>query len=83
MYFLIEYDRQRGRLVKLVAFEVADRQIAEHDRLQLELELTKQGVHHEVVILEALSEAALRRTHRRYFETLSELATTVSNPKSR
>jgi hypothetical protein len=39
----------------------------------LELELNRIGTVHEVVILEAATEEALRRTHRRYFENLSEL----------
>jgi len=40
----------------------------------LELELHRQGVEREIVLLEAQSEDALRRTHRRYFESLEDLA---------
>jgi len=39
----------------------------EYDRRQV-------GIRHEVVLLEAATEDALRQTHRRYFETLSELS---------
>jgi hypothetical protein len=42
-------------------------------RLELELELNRLGKEREVVLLEAASEQALRLTHRRYFEDLSEL----------
>ncbi len=40
-----------------------------------ETQIDRDEVDREVVILEAESEEALRRTHRRYFENLSELAT--------
>jgi hypothetical protein len=74
MIFLIEYDRSRGELVTFEVFPDSEKRIAEDARLELELRLNRQGVDHEVVILEAESEAAVRRTHRRYFENLSELA---------
>jgi hypothetical protein len=74
MIFLIEYDRSRGEMVTFEVFPDSERRIAEDARLEIELRLNRQGIDHEVVILEAESEAAVRRTHRRYFETLSELA---------
>jgi hypothetical protein len=73
MIFQIEYDRNRGELVTLRPFDDSERQTAEDARLELELELNRLGTEHEVVILEAATEEALRRTHRRYFENLSEL----------
>lgn len=73
MIFLIEYDRLEGRLVKLKPFDEAKRSEAETDRFALELELNRKGIDHEVVLLEAGSEDALRRTHRRYFEDLDHL----------
>jgi hypothetical protein len=72
MVFLIEYDRERGRLVSIKSF--ANSNGAEESRLQLELELNLKGVRNEVVLLEAATEEALRRTHRRYFEDLTELS---------
>jgi hypothetical protein len=72
MVFLIEYDRERGRLVSIRSF--ANSNGAEESRLQLELELNLKGVRNEVVLLEAATEEALRRTHRRYFEDLTELS---------
>ena len=74
MIFLIEYDRKRGKIVTFKKFDDSDRRIAEDERLEMELELHRSGVAHEVVILEAASEDIIRRTHRRYFESLSELA---------
>jgi hypothetical protein len=73
MIFLIEYDRIRGRIMSFKAFDESERMKAEDSRLQLELELNRVGTEREVVLLEAASEEALRRTHRRYFEDLSEL----------
>jgi hypothetical protein len=78
MIFLIEYDRRRGRLVSLRSFDESKRLGAENARLDLELRLNKLGIKREVVLLEAVNEDALRRTHRRYFETLAEL----SHPQS-
>lgn len=73
-FFLIQYNRPLGEIVTFKKFSNADRSVAEEARLEMEIELNRDEVEREVVILEAESEEALRRTHRRYFETLSELA---------
>lgn len=73
MIFLIEYDRNRGEIVSFKKFDDSQQQEADEARLEMELTLNRLGTEREVVILEAASEAALRRTHRRYFEDLSEL----------
>ena len=73
MIFLIEYNRPEGRLVTFQRFQVSERLKAQNARLDLELDLNRRGVDHEVVLLEAASEEALRRTHRRYFETLRQI----------
>ena len=73
MIFLIEYDRGQGRIVTFETFDDSARHEAEDSRLQLELELNRRGTEREVVLLEAATEEALRRTHRRYFEDLTEL----------
>ena len=73
MVFLIEYNRREGRIVTIESFSDSDRATAEESRLNLELKLNREGIENEVVILEAASEAAVRRTQRRYFETLAEL----------
>lgn len=76
MLFLIEYDRNRGRLVALTTFEDSAQDAADDARLDLELTLSRRGVQREVVLLEAATEDDLRRTHRRYFEGLNELTHT-------
>src|SRR5262249_38065420 len=78
MLFLIEYDRNQGRIVALKEFEDSERQQAEDARLEIEIELNRRRTKHEVVLLEAASEEALRKTHRRYFENLSELAASAA-----
>jgi hypothetical protein len=78
MIFLIEYDRARGEIITLKTFSDSERHVAEEARLEMEIGLNRDEVDREVVILEAESEEALRRTHRRYFESLTELATPSS-----
>ncbi|HXS02681.1 MAG TPA: hypothetical protein VN724_19070 [Pyrinomonadaceae bacterium] len=73
MLFLIEYNRSRGEIVTFKGFGEDELQSAERARLEMELDLNSRGVEREVVLLEAENEAALRRTHRRYFEDLAQL----------
>jgi hypothetical protein len=73
MIFLIEYNRSEGSIVNLRQFENSQRREAEDSRLESELDVNRKGVDHEVVLLEAASEDALRRTHRRYFENLRQI----------
>jgi hypothetical protein len=73
MLFLIEYDRNRGQIVSFKTFADSERQKAEDTRLEMELKLNRLRVEREIVLMEAESEEALRRTHRRYFEDLAEL----------
>ena len=70
----MEYDRNTGTLVKLLSFSNSKRSDATRARLDLELLQMKSNVAHEIVILEAASEAHLRKTHRRYFEPIQTLA---------
>jgi hypothetical protein len=72
--FLVEYDRGRGLLLRFKSFEDSQKHEAEDERLNLELKGNQQGPEHEIVLLEAVNEAAVRRTHRRYFERIEELA---------
>jgi hypothetical protein len=74
MIFLIEYDRPSGTITGMRKFDNSSRRVAEDARLELELRLNRAGVQHEVVLLEAPSEEALRHTHSRYFESLAEIA---------
>jgi hypothetical protein len=73
MVFLIEYARNEGRVVTFKTFKDEDWSTAQSVRLDLELDLNRRGIEHEVVLLEAENEKAVRRTHRRYFENLTEL----------
>jgi hypothetical protein len=75
MIFLIEYDRSSGNIITLARFNDSERLQAADSRLELELRLNRARVKHEVVVLEATSEDALRLTHRRYFESIDELLT--------
>lgn len=78
MIFLVEYDRKQGKLETLQAFEQSRRSEAENSRLMIELALHRTGVEHEVVLLEATTEQALRQTYRRYFEDLPQLTSSGS-----
>jgi hypothetical protein len=78
MIFLIEYDRPSGLLVSLEDFDDGERQAAEQLRLQRELELNLQGLHHEVVLLEAANKDAIQRTHKRYFMSAEQIVTSSS-----
>ena len=73
MIFLIEYNRPVGHIVTFKIFAETDRARAEDARLAIELDLHRRKIEHEVVLLEASSEQALRRTHRRYFEDPGEI----------
>lgn len=74
MLFLIAYDRGRGVITNIRSFDDVQREAAEDARLELELDFNRRRIRHEVVLLEASTEAALRLTHRRYFEDFAELA---------
>lgn len=76
MIFLIQYSRREGVIKQLQAFEDAARSESEAARLAIELNLDN-GSEQEVVLLEAQSEEDLRKTHRRYFATASDLFKTA------
>lgn len=75
MIYLIEYDRESGKLLRLDEYASGNQIRAEEDRLTIELDLLRRSVAHEVVLLEASNEDELRKTHRRYFERLEQLMT--------
>jgi hypothetical protein len=75
MIFLIEYDRTEGQIFSLSTFDKSELQRAQDTKLELELDLHGRGIEHEIVMLEAPSEAAIRMTHARYFEGLEQLVT--------
>jgi hypothetical protein len=73
MIYLIEYNRTLGTVTRMRSFPDAERKCAEDERLQVELRRNQARENVEVVLLEAPSEAALRKTHRRYFEDIVQL----------
>jgi hypothetical protein len=73
MLFLIQYDRRAGRIVRFERFTDDQQRLAADTRLELEIELRRNGQNHEVVLLDAASEAAVRKTHGRYFEDVEGL----------
>ena len=69
--FLLVFDRDAGALLEIRKAGSSARE-AMNTRLALEdLHATNRAV--EVVVLNAESEADLRRTHARYFENVGEL----------
>ena len=75
MIFLIEYNRSEGRIVTFREFKASQLRKAEEARLELELALNRQGIEHEIVLLEAANKTELRRTHRRYWGDFDLLPT--------
>ena len=78
MIVLIEYNPPKGEIVTIRVFDEAERVAADNARLEIELDLHRRKIDHEVVLLEASSQAALRRTHRRYFEDVDEILRSAS-----
>jgi len=74
MLFLIHYDREAGRIIELRKFDDSQKQAAEEARIDLELLVVNRRLDQEIVILQASSEEAVRRTHRRYFESVRAIA---------
>ena len=79
MIFLIQYDRHEGRMISIESFSDSERSRAQDLLLTLELQMNQNRSDNEAVLLEASTEEAVRRTHRRYFETLAELIATPIN----
>jgi hypothetical protein len=79
MLFLIEYDRPARRTVTYKTFPSTERKRAFDEHLQIELDLNRRGLlmQHEVVLLDALNEEDLRRTHGHYLENMPDPAEPV------
>ena len=73
MIFLLQYDREHAILVSIKTFDESERREAMEARLDLELQLRHAGLNHEATILDAADEAAIRRTHARYFESADQI----------
>lgn len=79
MIFLLEYNRPEGKLITFREFDATDRQKAHDAQLELELDLHRKGISHEIVLLEASNAEALRESHGRYFKTISQIASELEN----
>jgi hypothetical protein len=73
MIFLIRYNRKKGKIITIHNYLDTNKQIAEKERLDLELLQNRNGIDDEIVLLEANNENDLRQTHRRYFENINEI----------
>lgn len=78
MLFLIQYDRSKGEIVSQRRFADSERERANDTRLALEIELNRMAVDHEIVLLDAPDESALRLTHSRYFKNLEGVAASAN-----
>jgi hypothetical protein len=70
-HFLLVFDRTHGRLLSSTPFNDASEALAQRFRDE---RLHQHNPDIEIVVLTAESKSALRRTHARYFESLTELA---------
>lgn len=77
MIFLLEYDRHAGQLNSLKTFESNMREEASQARLELEISLMTRKLSREVVLLEAATEEALRKTHSRYFRGVRQMSDSI------
>ena len=73
-HFLLVYDRRAGRLRTMKRFDEDQHEAAVEARFRSE-DSTRHEPDVEVVLLSGVSEQALKRTHGRYFKSLTELAT--------
>jgi len=76
MIFLIRYDRLAGKVVEIREFAEQERQKADNARLEMEIALVSEEIRHEIILLQAESQSALRKTHNRYFANFDELTGT-------
>ncbi len=72
MIFLFEYERKTGDPAKVTEFADEFRADAEQARLALEQQALKRGDDLEIVLIEAANQAVVRKTHRRYFDSLKQ-----------
>jgi hypothetical protein len=71
--FLLIYDRSAKRLLRVEEYEQAERDRALRDRHDAEVAAMEQHRDEEIVLFEAESLDALKRTHGSYFYTVREL----------
>ena len=71
-HFLIVYDRSRNKLLTLQEFSSSERRVAMDRRFELEMR-EREHPQVEVVVLNADSLDAIKRTHGRYFSSPAQL----------
>jgi hypothetical protein len=74
MIFLLQYDSKTGTLTSIDEYSDAESEAAQEASLAAELRSIHMRTGLEVILLEAPSIDALRQTHSRYFQTLSDLS---------
>lgn len=72
-FFVLVYDRTKQQLIKLREFSEEDRVSAEGFRLEAQRKSLHDGLDQEIILFQAASEEALRRTHGSYFLSEREL----------
>lgn len=73
MIFLVEYERKSGEPAKVTEFPNELCHDAQQARLAIELKALGRNKEVEIVLLDAPSKAAIRKTHRRYFESIGQI----------
>ena len=71
MYFLINYSRQGRKILSLTEF--SDSGLASQAKLAAEIDALGSQIRTEIVILEAESLEALKKSHSRYFGEISNI----------
>jgi hypothetical protein len=66
MLFLIHYDRKNSKVLTRKEYQDNERAIAVQDRLAMERLHNLKGGEQEIVLLEAVDAAQLRKTHPKY-----------------
>jgi hypothetical protein len=80
--FLIVYDRDRASLSEMKEYDSSQRDAAEKDRFERELRLSNEGARYEIVLIETTDQRTLKKTHRRYFRSVRDIANTSSRQTS-
>jgi hypothetical protein len=74
MYFLLEYESGKGKLLSITSYSDDCSEQARKERLTMELKHHRAKNDVEAILLEAKDQQALHTTHRRYFDSMDQLA---------
>jgi hypothetical protein len=66
MLFLIHYDRLQTKIVSFTEYKDSERAHANQARLELEIQYNQHNGTQEIVLLEAVNKAQLKKTHPKY-----------------